>query len=436
METPETDLSHITEDFWPAGPIPDPRSPSPLQPANQSAPTGGRTGRRLDLVFVGVLALIIGAGGAAAGLLGTDLLEDRVTERAEQLVQEALEDFEPAVVVSTAPTVDVQLPVADPRLDSELGQIVAGALPSVVQVIISIELEGPDGPVYEVVGTGSGVGLSDQGHILTNNHVVEDADRIEIVLVDGRAYEATLVGRDELTDVAIIKVAPGLVPPMPLADITQLAIGDRAIAVGNPLGLEGGPSVTVGIISAFDRQLDIADRPTPLQGLIQTDAPISGGSSGGALLDGGGRLIGITTAKSVGESAEGLGFAIPINLAVNIADDLIQNGLIDHPFLGIWGQTAYTELADGATKPGGATIVRIIDGTEVDDPVGESAFGAAGAMPEDVIVAFDGIEIRTMNQLASLMRFYRAGDTVVVTIIRAGETIDLEVTLASRPEGT
>lgn len=437
METPPTDVSQIPDGFWPSGPVPDPRRQSPAEPPRSSEQERAqRTGRRLDLVLVSLLALVIGAGGAAAGLLGTDLLEGRITERAEQLVDAALAEFEPVAAEAPAEPIELPVPIASAQLDSDLGQIVANALPSVVQVVVSIELEGPDGPVFEPIGTGSGVGLSGQGHILTNNHVVAEADRIEVVLVDGRAYQAELVGRDELTDVAIIKVAPGLVPPMPLADISELAIGDTAIAVGNPLGLEGGPSVTVGIVSAFDRQLDIADRPTPLQGLIQTDAPISGGSSGGALLDASGRLIGITTAKSVGESAEGLGFAIPINLAVNIADDLIRNGLIDHPFLGIWGQTAYRILDDGATQPAGATIVRVIDGSEADDPVSASAFGDAGALADDVIVAFDGIEIRTMNQLASLMRFYRAGDVVTVTVDRAGERIDLEVTLASRPEGT
>lgn len=392
----------------------------------------------MDLVLVGLLALIVGAGGTAAGLLGTDLLEDRVTERAQALVDEALEDFEPAMqVVTEPPTVDpVQIPTSQ-QFDSELGEIVAEVVPSVVQVIASVTTaaDGPEGDLLEPFGTGSGIGLSNQGHILTNNHVIEDADLIEVVLYDGRIYKAELVGRDPLTDIAVIKVAPGLVPPIRLGDMGEIAIGDQAIAVGNPLGLEGGPSVSVGIISAFNRQLNIEGRTSPLVGLIQTDAPISGGSSGGALVDAEGRLIGITAAKSVGETAEGLGFAIPINLVINIADDLIQYGAIDHPFLGILAATAYIELDDGATTPGGVRIFRILDGSEEDDIISDSVFGAAGALAEDVIIEFDGHPLSTMNQLSAMMRFYRAGDEVIVKVVRNGEEIEFEIVLGSRPDG-
>jgi serine protease Do len=289
------------------------------------------------------------------------------------------------------------------------------------------------------VGTGSGVGFTAEGHILTNNHVVEDAVRIEVELVDGRTYEAELVGRDELTDVAVIKVQPGLVEPIPLGELAELGIGDMAIAVGNPLGLAGGPSVSVGIISAFERPLDI-DRPDgqtrSLQGLIQTDAAISGGSSGGALVDRDGALIGITTAKSVGGTTEGVGFAVPVDLVVNIALDLISFGSIDHPFLGILGGTHYETLADGGEAPRGAEVIQVLDGSVADSPVQVSAFGLAGAEAGDVIVEFDGVEIGNMNQLASLLRRYRAGQEVEVTVQRAGEPVILDVVLGSRPDGT
>ena len=246
------------------------------------------------------------------------------------------------------------------------------------------------------VGTGSGVGFTNEGHLLTNNHVVEDSVRIEVELIDGRTYEAELVGRDELTDVAVIKIEPGLVAPIPLAERADLGIGDMAIAVGNPLGLEGGPSVSVGVISAFERPLDI-ERPDgesrSLQGLIQTDAAISGGSSGGALVDRDGALIGITTAKSVGSTTEGVGFAVPVDLVVNIALDLISFGEVEHPFLGILGATYYETLSDGAESPGGAEVLRIIDGSVAGDPVDVSAFGIAGAprraLLHDCLVALD-----------------------------------------------
>jgi serine protease Do len=397
--------------------------------------------------MAGFLAVALAAGAMAGAVTGWAI---------------GASDDEPAASAAPTPPAEVTTVVLDRPVDPvddeamDVAAVAARVMPSIVRVGVFEEVpqdeldtlcETPNdaGEFPSVcedglaeVGTGSGVGFTAEGHILTNNHVVEDAARIEVELVDGRTYPAELVGRDELTDVAVIKVQPGLVEPIPLADRASLGIGDTAIAVGNPLGLVGGPSVSVGIISAFERELEI-DRPggtRRLQGLIQTDAAISGGSSGGALVDRDGALIGITTAKSVGGTTEGVGFAVPVDLVVNIGLDLISFGSIDHPFLGILGRTHYETLADGGEAPRGAEVIQVLDGTVEDSPVEVSAFGLAGAEPGDVIVEFDGVEIGNMNQLGSLLRRYRAGQEVEVAVQRADERVILDVVLGSRPDGT
>lgn len=370
-----------------------------------------------------VVALVAGAaaGGVTAALIDDGDPATGATPTTEQDIT----------------TVVLDLPEDLPEDTTEVAAVATRVLPSVVRVVVSEENPDPEAEQPFIgIGTGSGVGFTAEGHVLTNSHVVEDADLIEIELVDGRIYQAELVGRDPLTDVAVIKVEPGLVQPIPLGDRDGVQIGDMAIAIGNPLGLAGGPSVSVGIVSAFERQLDI-DRPNGeqrnLQGLIQTDAAISGGSSGGALVDATGSLIGITTAKSVGDTTEGVGFAVPVDLVENIAVDLIAEGAIDHPFLGILGTTRYEEQPDGGEAPVGAEVVTIFDGTQDGAPVEESSLGEAGALEGDVIVAFDGIEVTNMNQLASILRRYRAGETVPITVVRAGKERILDVVLGERP---
>jgi S1-C subfamily serine protease len=267
--------------------------------------------------------------------------------------------------------------------------------------------------------------FSEDGFVLTNNHVVEDAEFVRVILLDGRIYQAEVVGTDPLTDIAVIKVAAPNLKPIELAEIADVRIGDPAIAIGNPLGLRGGPSVTSGIVSAFNRKLTVT-ATEELYGLIQTDAPITRGSSGGALLDGKGRLIGITTAIGVSDvGAEGLGFAVPVNIVVGIADDLIANGEVQHAFLGIVGENAFQLTEDDARLPTGARISSIEPG---------SAIGIAGALPGDTIVTLDGADVTNMNELVAMLRSYRAGETVAVALLRGDETVEVLVVLDRRPD--
>jgi len=399
---PTDDLSDVT--WWPAGPI---NQPSVSAPTVVVAPEP-RKPRRGGLLAAAVIGGLIGGGATLGGLVATDAID----------------------LNSSTPSFTVIENVEG--TSNGLVALAANAMPSIARVVV---LGPTDDGGLAPYATGSAVGFTAEGHLVTNAHVVADAQQIEVELLDGRVVEAKLIGTDPLTDVAVIKIPPGLVPPIPLGTNTRLAIGDTAIAVGNPRGFEGGPSVTTGIISAFGRQLSIADRDLPaLVGLIQTDAPISGGSSGGALLNAKGELVGITTAKSTGTDTEGLGFAIPVDLVLNIATTLVEGGKVEHPFLGILGTTHIETLPGGIVQPAGARIAEILGERET-DLVERSAFGEAGALVDDIIVAFDGNPIRTMPQLAALMRYYRADQIVEVDLIRDGEPISISLTLDRRPEG-
>ena len=220
---------------------------------------------------------------------------------------------------------------------------------------------------------------------------------------------------------------PTVRPIIGFGDIADLAIGDQAIAVGSPLGLKGGPSVTAGVVSAFNRQLNTGPGPNDaLYGLLQTDAPITLGSSGGALLNGQAQLIGITTAIGVSDvGAEGLGFAVPVDMVERLSDDLINEGSVRHAYLGIGVDDAMIELAEGAEIPAGATITGFASG---------SAIQLAGAEVGDVIVQLNGTAVNTRFDLLSILRSYRAGDRIDITVDRSGDEVALSVELGLRPD--
>jgi len=205
----------------------------------------------------------------------------------------------------------------------------------------------------------------------------------------------------------------------------SLSLGDPAVAIGNPLGQDGGASVTVGIVSAFNRMVDFAD-DSFLHGMIQTDAAINSGSSGGALFDAEGNLIGITSAIGVSQAGpEGIGYAIPIELVDRITAEIIETGDVAHPFLGVTIGTHLEEAADGAVVPTGA-IVDSIEGTD-------SAAGMAGLEPGDVIVAIGGKQIKDQTDLILAVRLYRVGDEVEFVAIREGNTQTFDVVMGQRP---
>jgi S1-C subfamily serine protease len=307
-------------------------------------------------------------------------------------------------------------------------EVARRVLPSIVTVEQG-RIQGADDEApgeFLRTGGGSGVVIEADGHIVTNHHVIEGAEAVRIVFADGRIVPATVVGSDSLTDIAVISVDLVGMTPIRFGSTASLSVGDAAYAIGNPLTLEGGASVTAGVISAFDRRVRLQGG-RELFGMLQTDAPITRGSSGGALVDGEGRLVGITTAVAVSDlGQEGLGFAIPVELVERVATDIITTGGTTHAFLGISGTTHYTSNPDGSSEPAGVEVGEAIEGTAAE---------VAGIIAGDVIVSYDGDGITTMEQLILRLRLHRVGDVVQLGILRGGVRLTVDVELLERPEG-
>lgn len=314
----------------------------------------------------------------------------------------------PAPPTLTAPTETAPPPTFGD--ETSVASVASQVIPSTVAVDTSALLQ---------QGAGSGVVYGSDGYIITNHHVVDSASEVSVVFADGARFPVEVVGSDPVTDIGVLLVQRQELSPIPVGSADVLSIGEPTVAVGNPLGLAGGPTVTTGVVSALDRRLE-AGGGEDLFGLVQTDAPIAPGSSGGALVDASGRLIGITTAIAVSNvGAEGLGFAVPIDIAVGVANDLIDTGEVRHALLGIVGNTAWAD-EDGAEFPVGVLITEI---------TANSAYEETGGQINDVIVAIDGHEVRTLDSLLARLRRMRAGDVVPVRILRGDAETTLDVTM-------
>jgi S1-C subfamily serine protease len=273
--------------------------------------------------------------------------------------------------------------------------------------------------------SGSAVLFRNDGHLITNAHVVEGVSNIVVVLASGREVPGSLVGADTITDVAVVKADGGPFTVADLGTAADLKVGQLAVAIGSPLALAGGPSVTVGVVSALHRTVRTRAGDVPMFDMIQTDAPIAQGSSGGALVDGTGRVIGITTAIAVTDSGpDVLGFATPIDIARSVADELISTGKATHAWMGIEGSDLDGNTASDLNLEGGARLMRVLD----DGPA-----HAAGLNPRDIVVKVDGTPIVSMNSLVVSLRAHRPGDVVAVEVVRDGQRTTRSVTLAERP---
>jgi S1-C subfamily serine protease len=291
-------------------------------------------------------------------------------------------------------------------------------------------------------GTGTGFVLDQEGHIVTNNHVVEGAERIAVNLVDGTTAEAELVGADADSDLAVIRVdlpADGL-RPVELGDSTSLRVGQRAIAIGNPFGLE--QTMTTGIVSALGRVLR-QDSGFSLPQLVQTDAAINPGNSGGPLLDSDGRVIGVTTLiYSESGTSSGVGFAVPVETVKRVVPALIETGAYADPWLGIEGTSLSPTLAEelGLAVEEGVLVQNVVQGgpAATGGLRGSSQFvtldGARIGRDGDIITAIDGVLVGDMDDLIVYLADRQVGQKVVLTVLRDGSERTVEVTLAERPE--
>ena len=318
-----------------------------------------------------------------------------------------------------------------PRIDtSEIVSIAELATQTIVQIQVGSLDENGD---FYSIGGGSGVVITDEGLIITNHHVIEGVDEVRAIFEDGRLYEAIVIGSDKLTDVGLIQISSSNLVPINIGNSDSLVVGDLAVAIGHPLTLGAAPTVTTGVVSALHRRLDVGNEldgsAVTLFGLIQTDAPITRGSSGGALINNNGELIGITTAIATADvGAEGLGFAVPINMALNVVEDLLEFGEINHAFLGILGAQHFETAEDGARVFAGVYIQELYSPNNI-----QFAIAKAGAMQGDIIKKLDGNEVKTLDGLITELRNKRAGDEIEIQILRNDQIITLIFQLDLRP---
>jgi S1-C subfamily serine protease len=430
-----------------------------IEKEKRSCPMKNNT-RKLKLLFPTILIIFTLVLTACAPL--TQLADLQLFEKVEEITggEPAAEPVEQPDSLEAAP---VKEPVSEASEEGTLGAIYEMVNPSVVniQVISTVSgiadmpfpLPGEDGEgqIPRQSGLGSGFVWDKNGHIVTNNHVVEGATSILVQFHDGREYSAELIGADPDSDLAVLKIdAPtSELEPLTVIDSSEVEVGDLAIAIGNPYGLTG--TMTVGIVSAVGRSLSVDN--TSLTGsytipdIIQTDAAINPGNSGGVLLNDKGQVIGVTTAiQSTSGSNAGIGFVVPSTIVRMVVPELIENGFYEHSWIGLSGNTLQADIAEAMDLDRSQRGVLIASITP-DSPADEAGLrgsdkqfeylGSQVIIGGDIITAIDGEPTPTFEALVSyLARATEPGQKVELTILRDGKTQTVDLTLGVRPGKT
>jgi len=328
---------------------------------------------------------------------------------------------------------------ADARLVS-FNEAVRKAMPAVVSIFTSKEVKQQlhpfiDDPMFRylfgnqlgaqtqrITGLGSGVIINAEGYVLTNQHVVEAADEIEVALADGRRSQAHVVGNDPDTDLAVLKINLKNLPAITFAQSEQARVGDIVLAIGNPFGV--GETVTSGIISALGRHFGMS----AFESFIQTDAAINPGNSGGALVDSNGDLLGINSAiytRSGG--SQGIGFAIPSSLAAQVMQEIIAHGSVTRGWVGIGVENLTPELSESLKLPKitGALITEVVNGGPADN---------ANVKPGDILIAVDGRPVTDYSSTLTLIAALKPGGTTTLKVVRDGKELDLKAVIGKRPK--
>ena len=309
---------------------------------------------------------------------------------------------------------------AAPPRGSDVPAIVAKVLPAVVSITTRhIHREPAQAPVLRR-GLGSGVIVDRRGYIVTNYHVIEDAEQMKVTLPDERVYSARLVGADPVTDLAVLKIDGARLPVATLAEAGRLRVGEPVVAIGNPLWIEGGPTVTAGVVSALGRSLEQPGLPM-LHHLIQTDAAINEGNSGGPLVNAAGDVVGINTA--IIPSAHGIGFAIPISTVQPVLRDLVAGRRIVRPTLGLVAVSVTPQVAF-------ANDLKVERGVLVVE-VHASSVAAATIRVGDIITAVDGHRVRDLHDYHAVLWRRRPGETVDIALDREGEAVTVRAVLGT-----
>ncbi|MGI0037455.1 MAG: S1C family serine protease [Nitrososphaera sp.] len=276
--------------------------------------------------------------------------------------------------------------------------------------------------VFPVEGVGSGVIIDEKGYILTNNHVIDDAERLKVTLADGKVLKGKVAGTDEVTDLAVLKVeSEEPLPAAALGDSDGLKAGQIVLAIGNPFGLTGGPAVTAGIVSSLDRSIQTR---TGVLELIQTDAAINPGNSGGPLVNTKGEVVAINTANM--PYAQGIGFAVPVNTAKKILQELIDKGKVARPWIGIASIKVTPRLARfyGLPAREGALVAGVEPYSPADD---------AGLRKGDIIEEIDGSRVEDPSEIASKVKGKQMNEKLVLTVNRYGRQLQVPVQVDERP---
>ena len=384
--------------------------------------------RRLWLLFAQAVTVLL----AVVLVLATWKPQWWASERARELAGT------PALV-APAPRAPAPEPAAAPALpghasaSNSFAAAVRRAAPAVVSITASKStLRKPSanwqrdffggGRNQAQTGLGSGVLVSADGYLLTNQHVVDGADDIEVTLSDGRSASAKVVGTDVDSDLALLKIALDNLPVIPFGNISQLSVGDPVLAIGNPFNV--GETVTSGIVSALDRnQLGLST----IENFIQTDAAINPGNSGGALVDGEGRLVGINTAIfSRSGGSMGIGFAIPVDIAREVMDALIRDGQMTRGWIGVQPRDLTPEFADSFQLP-------VREGVLVTGVLREGPAAQAGLKPGDVVTAIGGVKISNTAQLLRAVGALKPPALAVLAVQRGSDAMTLSVPVAKRP---
>jgi len=330
----------------------------------------------------------------------------------------------------------VEAPALSPHgtATNSFAEAVRRAAPAVVSITASkttLRRPAAGGPLWPFpgngrnqaqTGLGSGVLVSSDGYLLTNQHVVDGADDIEVTLSDGRSASAKVVGTDVDSDLALLKVSLDNLPVIPFGDIRHLSVGDPVLAIGNPFNV--GETVTSGIVSALDRnQLGLST----IENFIQTDAAINPGNSGGALVDGEGRLVGINTAIfSRSGGSMGIGFAIPVDIAREVMDALIRDGEMTRGWIGVQPRDLTPEFADSFQLP-------VKEGVLVTGVLRDGPAAKAGLKPGDVVTAIGGVKVSNTAQLLRAVGALKPPSSAVLAVQRGSESMTLTVPVAKRP---
>ena len=374
-------------------------------------------------IFAAILALVLVAGSciATSAFMShrfNNTMEDMVQSHAEEMgkLQDQINGMNTNRGGITVPTDGTAMTPA---------QLYATQVNSVVAISTTIQSGYGSGH-----SSGSGFILSEDGYIITNYHVVEDATDIDVVMHDGNEYPAELVGKDSSNDLAVLKIDAADLPAVTLGSSNDLVIGDMVVAIGNPLG-ELASTQTVGYVSGIDREVSTSGSITTIS-MIQTDAAINPGNSGGPLFNMYGEVIGITTAKysgttGSGATIEGIGFAIPIDDVEPLIKDLIDFGYVTGAYMAVTVQDTDSESAAMFGIPTGAYIVTVEK---------DGAADRAGIQPKDIVVGLDDYKVSNVTDLTRALRNYKAGDTAAIKLIRSGKEMTLTITFDERPQQT